>query len=169
LSVGAAFGAVVAVFEWGWFGDILNVHATGPILSFMPIILMGVLFGLAMDYELFLVSRIREEVVHGADTQTAITRGFVGSGKVVSAAAIIMFAVFAAFVPQGDPSIKVIALGLAVGVFVDAFIVRMVLVPAVLALLGKHAWWMPRWLHRVLPHFDVEGETLTRELAHAKW
>ena len=169
LSVGAAFGAVVAVFEWGWFADVLNVHATGPILSFMPIILMGVLFGLAMDYELFLVSRIREEVVHGADTQTAIRRGFVGSGKVVSAAAIIMFAVFAAFVPQGDPSIKVIALGLAVGVFVDAFIVRMVLVPAVLALLGQRAWWMPRWLHRVLPHFDVEGEGLSREIAHEAW
>lgn len=169
LSVGAAFGAVVAVFQWGWLGDLLNVHATGPILSFMPIILMGVLFGLAMDYEVFLVSRIREEVVHGADAQTAIHRGFVGSGKVVSAAAIIMFAVFAAFVPQGDPSIKVIALGLAVGVFVDAFIVRMVLVPAILALLGDHAWRMPRWLDRLLPHFDVEGEGLTREIAHAEW
>lgn len=169
LSVGAAFGAVVAVFQWGWLGDLLNVHSTGPILSFMPIILMGVLFGLAMDYEVFLVSRIREEVVHGADAQSAIQRGFVGSGKVVSAAAIIMFAVFAAFVPQGDPSIKVIALGLAVGVFVDAFIVRMVLVPAVLALLGDRAWRMPRWLHKILPHFDVEGEGLTRELEHADW
>ncbi|NLB46358.1 MAG: MMPL family transporter, partial [Microbacteriaceae bacterium] len=123
LSVGAAFGAVVAVFQWGWFADLLNVHHAGPVLSFMPIILMGVLFGLAMDYEVFLVARIREEVVHGADSRTAIRRGFIGSGRVVTAAAIIMFAVFAAFVPEGDPSIKVIALGLAVGVFVDAFIV----------------------------------------------
>lgn len=169
LSVGVAFGAVVAVFQWGWLGDILNVHATGPILSFMPIILMGVLFGLAMDYEVFLVSRIREEVVHGGDSQVAIKRGFVGSGKVVSAAAIIMFAVFAAFVPEGDPSIKVIALGLAVGVFVDAFIVRMMLVPAVLALLGDRAWRMPRLLNKILPHFDVEGESLSREIEYADW
>lgn len=169
LSVGVAFGAVVAVFQWGWFADLLHVNHAGPVLSFMPIILMGVLFGLAMDYEVFLVSRIREEVVHGSDSRVAIRRGFVGSARVVTAAAIIMFAVFAAFVPEGDPSIKVIALGLAVGVFVDAFIVRMVLVPAVLQLLGDRAWHMPRWLDRILPVFDVEGEGLTRELQHAKW
>lgn len=169
LSVGVAFGAVVAVFQWGWLAEPLNVHHAGPVLSFMPIILMGVLFGLAMDYEVFLVSRIREEVVHGADSRTAIRRGFVGSGRVVTAAAIIMFAVFAAFVPEGDPSIKVIALGLAVGVFVDAFIVRMTLVPAVLQLLGDRAWRMPRWLDRLLPVFDVEGEGLARELEHASW
>ncbi|MGK0722408.1 MMPL family transporter [Leucobacter sp. W1478] len=169
LSVGAAFGAVVAVFQWGWFADTLHVNSLGPVLSFMPIILMGVLFGLAMDYEVFLVSRIREEVVHGADATTAIRRGFIGSGPVVTAAAIIMFAVFAAFVPEGDPSIKVIALGLAVGVFVDAFIVRMTLVPAVLQLLGDRAWRMPRWLDPLLPSFDVEGEGLARELAHAEW
>ena len=169
LSVGAAFGAVVAVFQWGWLADAFNVHHAGPVLSFMPIILMGVLFGLAMDYEVFLVSRIREEVVHGSDSSSAIRRGFVGSGRVVTAAAIIMFAVFAAFVPEGDPSIKVIALGLAVGVFVDAFIVRMTLVPAVLQLLGDRAWRMPRWLDKLLPAFDVEGEGLARELAHAAW
>ncbi|WP_449283350.1 MMPL family transporter [Leucobacter sp.] len=169
LSVGAAFGAVVAVFQWGWFADLLHVSATGPVLSFMPIILMGVLFGLAMDYEVFLVSRIREEYVHGAKARDAIRHGFVGSAKVVTAAALIMFAVFAAFVPEGDPSIKVIALGLAVGVFVDAFVVRMTLVPAVLALLGDRAWWMPRWLSKLLPAFDVEGEGLAREIAHAEW
>ena len=169
LSVGAAFGAVVGVFQLGFMADLLHVSSTGPVLSFMPIILMGVLFGLAMDYEVFLVSRIREEYVHGADAQSAIQRGFVGSAKVVTAAALIMFAVFAAFVPEGDPSIKVIALGLAVGVFVDAFIVRMTLVPAVLALLGDHAWRMPRWLAKLLPSFDVEGEGLARELAHAEW
>lgn len=169
LSVGVAFGAVVVVFQWGWFADLLHVNHAGPVLSFMPIILMGVLFGLAMDYEVFLVSRIREEVVHGSDSRAAIKRGFVGSGRVVTAAAIIMFAVFAAFVPEGDPSIKVIALGLAVGVFVDAFIVRMTLVPAVLQLLGDRAWRMPRWLDRVLPVFDVEGEGLTRELAYVDW
>ncbi len=169
LSVGASFGAVVAVFQWGWFADLLNVPSTGPVLSFMPIILMGVLFGLAMDYEVFLVARIREEYVHGADAQSAIKRGFAGSAKVVTAAALIMFAVFAAFVPEGDPSIKVIALGLAVGVAVDAFVVRMTLVPAVLALLGDRAWRMPKWLAKVLPSFDVEGEGLAREIKYETW
>ncbi|TCL82271.1 RND superfamily putative drug exporter [Rathayibacter sp. PhB179] len=169
LSVGASFGAVAAVFEWGWFADALHVDKTGPIISFMPIILMGVLFGLAMDYEVFLVSRMREDYVHGRPARAAVESGFVGSAKVVTAAAIIMFSVFAAFVPEGDTNIKPIALGLAVGVFVDAFIVRMTLVPAVLHLLGDRAWHMPRWLDRVLPSFDVEGEGLTKELALADW
>jgi RND superfamily putative drug exporter len=169
LSVGAAFGAVAMVFEWGWFGDVLNVAKEGPVISFMPIILMGVLFGLAMDYEVFLVSRIREDYVHGGNARRAVQSGFVGSAKVVTAAAIIMISVFAAFVPEGDTSIKPIALGLAVGVFVDAFIVRMTLVPAVLQLLGDKAWWMPRWLDRVLPSFDVEGDGLQKELELADW
>ncbi|MGO4594235.1 MMPL family transporter [Leifsonia sp. 2TAF2] len=169
LSVGVAFGAVTAVFEWGWFADALHVDKTGPIISFMPIILMGVLFGLAMDYEVFLVSRIREDYVHGGEARRAIQSGFVSSAKVVTAAAIIMISVFAAFVPEGDASIKPIALGLAVGVFVDAFIVRMTLVPAVLQLLGDKAWWMPRWLDRILPSFDVEGDGLQKELELAHW
>ncbi|WP_367882354.1 MMPL family transporter [Rathayibacter oskolensis] len=169
LSVGASFGAVAAVFEWGWFADALHVDKTGPIISFMPIILMGVLFGLAMDYEVFLVSRMREDYVHGRSARAAVESGFVGSAKVVTAAAVIMFSVFAAFVPEGDTSIKPIALGLAVGVFVDAFIVRMTLVPAVLHLLGDRAWHMPRWLDRILPSFDVEGEGLTKELALRDW
>ena len=169
LSVGAAFGAVSAVFGWGWLAGPLNVAKTGPVISFMPIILMGVLFGLAMDYEVFLVSRIREDYVHGGDARRAVQSGFVGSAKVVTAAAIIMISVFAAFVPEGDASIKPIALGLAVGVFVDAFIVRMTLVPAVLQLLGEKAWWMPRWLDRVLPSFDVEGDGLQKQLDLADW
>ncbi|MDN4614906.1 efflux RND transporter permease subunit [Leifsonia sp. F6_8S_P_1B] len=169
LSVGAAFGVVAAVFEWGWGAELLHVDKVGPVISFMPIILMGVLFGLAMDYEVFLVSRIREDYVHGKDARRAIQSGFVGSAKVVTAAAIIMFSVFAAFVPEGDTAIKPIALGLAVGVFVDAFIVRMTLVPAVLQLLGEKAWWMPRWLDRLLPSFDVEGEGLQKELDLADW
>ncbi|SDH28704.1 putative drug exporter of the RND superfamily [Leifsonia sp. 98AMF] len=169
LSVGAAFGAVTVVFEWGWLADLLHVDKTGPIISFMPIILMGVLFGLAMDYEVFLVSRMREDYVHGGDARRAIQSGFVSSAKVVTAAAIIMISVFAAFVPEGDASIKPIALGLAVGVFVDAFIVRMTLVPAVLQLLGEKAWWMPRWLDRILPSFDVEGDGLQKELELANW
>ncbi len=182
LSVMAAFGVVAAVFEWGWGAELLHVDRTGPVISFMPIILMGVLFGLAMDYEVFLVSRMREDYVHarraagghatrgGRDIAVgAVRSGFTASARVVTAAAVIMFAVFAAFVPEGDSSIKPIALGLAVGIAVDAFLVRMTLVPAVMTLLGDKAWWMPRWLERVLPHFDIEGEAVERELSLAEW
>ncbi|MCW4458968.1 MMPL family transporter [Microbacterium sp. MPKO10] len=169
LSVGASFGAVTLVFGDGVFAEALGVARTGPVISFLPIILMGVLFGLAMDYEVFLVSRIREDYVHGKSARRAIETGFTSSAKVVTAAGVIMIAVFAAFVPSEDVNLKPIALGLAVGVFVDAFIVRMTLVPAVLALLGDKAWWMPRWLDRVLPSFDVEGEGLARELELAEW
>jgi len=128
-----------------------------------------VLFGLAMDYEVFLVSRMREDYVHGGDARAAVRSGFLASAKVVTAAATIMFAVFAAFVPQGDIYIKPIALGLAVGVAFDAFVVRMTLVPAVLQLLGRHAWAMPRRLDRALPAFDIEGEGLATELRLADW
>lgn len=179
LSILAAFGAVAAVFEWGWFADLLHVSRTGPVISFMPIILMGVLFGLAMDYEVFLVSRMREDFVHAirsrggragrATAIAAVRSGFTSSSRVVIAAAVIMFAVFAAFVPEGDSSIKPIALGLAVGIAVDAFLVRMTLVPAVMTLLGDKAWWMPRWLGRLLPHVDIEGEAVEHERAHADW
>ncbi len=157
LSVAAAFGVVAAVFEWGWLAELLHVTRTGPIISFMPIVLMGVLFGLAMDYEVFLVSRMREDYVHSrkngatraeahAIALGAIRSGFTSSARVVTAAALIMFAVFAAFVPEGDASLKPIALGLAVGIVIDAFLVRMTLTPAVMALLGDRAWWLPRWL-----------------------
>ncbi|MGN8247085.1 MMPL family transporter [Cellulomonas soli] len=169
LSVGAAFGVIALVFEQGYGADALGVDRLGPVISFMPIVLMGVLFGLAMDYEVFLVSRMREDYVHGGDARRAVTTGFVSSAKVVTAAAIIMFSVFVAFVPEGDVNIKPIALGLAVGVAVDAFIVRMTLVPAVLHLLGDRAWHMPRWLDRLLPSFDVEGESLAREITLADW
>ncbi len=172
LSVGAAFGVVTLVFQDGFLADLLNVTRTGPIISFMPIVLMGILFGLAMDYEVFLVSRMREDWVHSEGenrAKRAVLSGFRGSAPVVTAAAVIMFAVFVAFVPQGDMNIKPIALGLAVGVAIDAFVVRMVLVPAVMALLGERAWYFPRWLDRLLPHFDVEGEGITKELALADW
>jgi RND superfamily putative drug exporter len=169
LSVGASFGVVSAVFEWGWLAGPLGVERTGPVISFMPIILMGVLFGLAMDYEVFLVSRMREEYVHHRDPQRALTVGYVSGARVVTAAALIMVAVFAAFVPEGDTNIKPIALALAVGVFIDAFAVRMVFVPAVLALLGHAAWWLPTGLDRRLPLLDVEGEGLRRELELADW
>ncbi|SFS15380.1 putative drug exporter of the RND superfamily [Microbacterium sp. cf046] len=180
LSVAAAFGVVAAVFEWGWLAELLHVTRTGPIISFMPIVLMGVLFGLAMDYEVFLVSRMREDYVHSrrsgatraearAIALAAIRSGFTSSARVVTAAALIMFAVFAAFVPEGDASLKPIALGLAVGIVIDAFLVRMTLTPAVMALLGDRAWWLPKWLERTLPHFDIEGEAVQRELALTDW
>ena len=145
------------------------MHQTGPVISFLPILLMGVLFGLAMDYEVFLVSRMREDFVHGGDARAAIENGFAASARVVVAAAVIMFAVFAAFVPEGEGAIKTIAFALAAGVFVDAFVVRMTLVPAVMSLLGRSAWWLPRWIDRRLPSFDVEGEGLAHQVALADW
>lgn len=169
LSVAASFGAVAAVFEWGWFADTLDVARVGPVISFLPIILMGVLFGLAMDYEVFLVSRMREDFVHSGDARRSVVTGFTASSRVVGAAAVIMFSVFAAFVPHGDAIVKPIALGLAVGVLVDAFVVRMTLGPALLALLGRRAWWLPRWLETRLPHLDVEGAGLQVHLEHEAW
>jgi RND superfamily putative drug exporter len=160
LSVGASFGAVVAVFQWGWFNDLLGVPATGPVISFLPVLLMAVLFGLAMDYEVFLVSRMREEYVHGAAPRDAVVTGARHAARVVVAAALIMFSVFASFVTIEDVIVKAIAFGLAVGIVVDAFLVRMTLVPAVMALLGRSAWWLPRWLDRLLPDLDVEGARL---------
>jgi RND superfamily putative drug exporter len=168
-SVGASFGAVVLVFQNGLLADLFNVEKQGPVPSFLPIMLMGVLFGLAMDYEVFLVARMREDYVHHGEALPAIRRGFVGSARVVTAAAIIMIAVFASFVPHGDSSVKPIAFGLAVGVLVDAFVVRMTVVPAVLALLGDSAWHLPPWLDRRLPSLDVEGEGLSDHLEHDAW
>ncbi len=169
LSVLAAFGVVTLVFVDGVGANLIGAQP-GTVINFLPILLMGILFGLAMDYEVFLVARMREEYVHnGGDAKKANEDGFVGSGPVVSAAALIMFAVFAAFVPGGDASIQAIGLGLAAGVFIDAFLVRMTLVPAVMALLGAKAWAMPRWLDRILPVVDVEGESLAHELALAGW
>ena len=169
LSVGAAFGATALVFNYGFLKEVVNLERGMPIISFLPILLMGILFGLAMDYEVFLVSRMREEYVHGKTPLEAIRGGFVASGPVVMAAAVIMISVFAFFVPQGMSSIKPIAFALAVGVAVDAFLIRMTLVPAVLALLGHRAWWLPTWLDRLLPTFDVEGEVLSTEMALKDW
>ncbi|MGV8908167.1 MAG: MMPL family transporter [Propionicimonas sp.] len=168
LSVAAAFGTTTLVFNKGWGKQIVNLPETGPVISFLPIILMGILFGLAMDYEVFLVSRMREEFVHG-NTERSVEDGFVHSSKVVVAAGLIMFAVFAFFVPNGEGAIKPIAFSLAVGVVLDAFVVRMTLVPAVMKLLGRHAWWLPKWLDTRLPSFDIEGEGLTRQVRLADW
>lgn len=169
LSVGAAFGVTALVFNMGVGMRIVNIDHTIAVISFLPIIVMGILFGLAMDYEVFLVSRIREEYVHGTPAVESIRKGFVASGPVVMAAALIMFSVFAFFVPEGMLAIKQVALALAVGVAIDAFVIRMTFVPAVMALLGDRAWYLPKWLDRILPTFDVEGEALTAQLELAKW
>ena len=168
LSVGGAFGATTLVFNKGWFAQVVNVGEPAPVISFLPIILMGVLFGLAMDYEVFLVSRMREEFVHG-NRDRFVEDGFIHSSRVVVAAALIMFAVFAFFVPSGEGAIKPIAFALAIGVAVDAFVVRMTLVPAVMKLLGSRAWWLPRWLDKRLPMVDIEGETLAHQLKLQAW
>ncbi|MET9459646.1 MMPL family transporter [Streptomyces canus] len=160
LSVLAALGAVVAVFQWGWLGGLLGVEETGPIMSMMPIFMVGVVFGLAMDYEVFLVTRMREAYVHGESPSQAVVTGFKHSARVVVAAAVIMMAVFGGFISSGESMIKMIGFGLAIAVFFDAFVVRMAIVPAVLALLGHRAWWLPKWLDRALPNVDVEGEGL---------
>ncbi|MET3769459.1 RND superfamily putative drug exporter [Marisediminicola sp. UYEF4] len=166
LSVIASFGVVVAIFQWGWLSELIGVENPGPIISFLPILLMAVLFGLAMDYEVFLVSGMREEYVKTGDARFAVARGFGNGARVVTAAALIMFFVFFAFVPEGTGTIQPIALGLAVGIAFDAFLVRMTLVPAVMTLLGRSAWWLPNWLSRTLPNMDIEGESL-REHRHA--
>ncbi|MCF0081405.1 MMPL family transporter [Streptomyces lomondensis] len=157
LSVGAAFGATVAVFQWGWLAGPLGVSSEGPVASFMPIIVMAVLFGLAMDYEVFLVSAMREDYVRQGNARVAIVSGARNAARVVTAAALIMISVFVSFLFSHDADIMPIAFALAFGVLVDAFLVRMTLVPAVMALLGDRAWWLPRRLDRVLPHLDVEG------------
>ena len=162
LTVGASLGCVVAVFQWGWLGGVLGVATPGPITSFLPVLLVGILFGLAMDYEVFLVSRMREEFVHGSDAVHAVRSGFRAGSRVVTAAALIMISVFSGFVLADDPIIKSIGFALALGVLIDAFVVRMTLVPAVLALFGSRTWWLPRWLDRALPRVDIEGEQLQR-------
>ena len=167
LSVAATFGAVVAVFQWGWLADLFGVAEAGPIPSLIPVLLIGIVFGLAMDYEVFLVSRMREEHVHGAAPRDAVVNGFGHSARVVTAAAIIMVSVFAGFVLAPDSTIKAIGFALAAAILFDAFVVRMTLVPAVMTLLGRRAWALPRWLDRLLPDVDVEGEKLRTVAATA--
>lgn len=177
LSLGAGMGAVGAVFGWGWAADLLAVSKVGAVISFLPVIVMGVLFGLAMDYQVFLVSRMREEWTRRRGDATdatpearreaavaAVETGFLGSAKVVVAAAVIMIGVFMAFIHTDNVYVKPIALGLTVGIAADAFLVRMTLIPALMAALGEKSWWLPVWLDRLLPVVDVEGEGLEQAL-----
>nr|WP_240978421.1 MMPL family transporter [Planctomonas sp. JC2975] len=162
LSLFAAFGGMTAVYQWGWLSGVFGVHDPGPVLSFAPIIVMGVLFGLAMDYQLFLVSGMREAYVHGLPARQAVVSGLRGGRAVVTAAAIIMISVFGGFVFSELNMVRPLGFGLAFGVLFDAFVVRLVLVPGLMHLFGKAAWWIPKWLNRILPDVDVEGASLER-------
>ena len=158
LSLAAAMGITVAVFQWGWFGGLIDLQATGPIFPFLPIMVFAILFGLSCDYQVFLVSRMHEEWLHSGDNSAAVRRGLAGSGRVVAIAAAIMVSVFGAFVLGNDPIIKLFGVALSTAVLLDAFVVRLVLVPSLMAILGPANWWLPGWLDKVLPHVAVESE-----------
>jgi putative drug exporter of the RND superfamily len=156
LSIGAAFGIIVAVFQWGWGGSIIGVDNTGPIIAFFPIFLFSIVFGLSMDYEVFLMSRMHEEWEHTHDAQESVTRGLALTGRVITAAAAIMVTVFASFLLGEERVIKLFGLGLASAVLIDAVVIRSILVPAIMQLLGRSAWWMPEWLSKILPNLAVD-------------
>ncbi|MCB8907028.1 MULTISPECIES: MMPL family transporter [unclassified Streptomyces] len=155
LSIGAAYGIMVAVFQWGWGGALIGLEATVPIVSFIPMFLFAILFGLSMDYEVFLLSRVREEYLRTGDNGTAIVEGVSRTARIITSAALIMVAVFLSFAVAEDPSTKMFGLGLATAIFIDATVVRMVLVPATMTLLGRTNWWLPKWLDRMLPRGPV--------------
>jgi RND superfamily putative drug exporter len=164
LSILATFGVTTAVFSWGWAGWLVGIDTGGPLMSFIPVIVTGILYGLAMDYQVFLVSSMRESHVHGYHGRTSVVHGFDQASRVVVAAAVIMVAVFAGFIFTDDVMIKQIGFALATGILIDAFLVRLTLTPALMGLFGDKAWWLPRWLDRILPDLDVEGDRLQQML-----
>ncbi|MDO5618132.1 MMPL family transporter [Kocuria sp.] len=163
LSLLGGLGALVAVYQWGWLGSLFGVSDPGPVLSFLPTLMVGILFGLAMDYQLFIATGMREAYVHGHPARVAVVRGLVGGRAVVTAAAIIMASVFAGFMFSHLSMIRPMGFGLAVGVLLDAFVVRMTIMPALMTLLGDKAWWLPGWLDKILPNVDVEGDSLHQD------
>jgi RND superfamily putative drug exporter len=158
LSIGAAYGVIVAIFQKGWGAGLVGVHASLPIVSFIPMFMFAVLFGLSMDYEVFLLSRIREAYLATHDNTESVVVGIATTARVITSAALVMISVFLAFVLGDNPTIKMLGIGLATAVFIDATVVRVVLVPAMMRLMGDANWWLPRWLDRLLPHLDIEGE-----------
>jgi len=156
LSIGAAYGVVVAVFQWGWLSDVTGVQP-GPIETWVPMMLFAVVFGLSMDYEVFLLSRVREEWRRTGDSRTSVADGLAATAKVITAAAAIMVVVFGSFMLEFERTMKMMGIGLGTAILFDATIVRMLLVPASMELLGDRNWWLPRWLDRLLPNLDVEG------------
>ncbi|MFF9780031.1 MMPL family transporter [Streptomyces sp. NPDC013978] len=164
LSIAATFGITTAVFQWGWLQSLIGLDATAPVVSLLPIIITGVLYGLAMDYQMFLVTSIREAHVHGATAVNATVTGFARAGSVVLAAATIMVSVFAGFVFNAQPMIKQAGFALAAGILIDAFVIRMTFIPATMALAQEKAWWIPARLDRLLPDLDVEGDQLAQKI-----
>jgi RND superfamily putative drug exporter len=160
LSIGAAYGILVAIFQWGWGLGLIGVDKSGPIEAWVPMFLFAIVFGLSMDYEVFLLSRIKEEYDRTRDNASAVADGLAKTARVITAAALIMFCVFAAFALGDDRQLKLFGLGLAIAVLLDATVVRMLLVPATMELLGDRNWWIPRWLDRILPRIDVEGHAI---------
>jgi RND superfamily putative drug exporter len=160
LSIGAAYGVIVAVFQWGWGASLIGVHTTSPIPAYVPMMVFAIVFGLSMDYEVFLLSRVHEAWVGSNDAQRSVAIGIGSTARVITTAAAIMVTVFASFILNDQSAVKMLAVGMAVAVFIDASIVRMILVPAIMSLLGRAAWWMPRWLEPVLPQLHLEGSTL---------
>ena len=158
LSIGAAYGVLVAVFQWGWGAGLIGLESTVPIVSFMPMFMFAILFGLSMDYEVFLLSRVREEYLLTGDNERSVIHGIASTARVITSAALIMISVFLGFVLGDDPAIKMMGLGLATAIFVDATIVRLILVPATMKLMGDANWWLPGWLDRIMPTIDIEGE-----------
>lgn len=165
LSIGAAYGVLVMVFQWGWGLGLIGLDSTVPIVPFIPMFMFAVLFGLSMDYEVFLLSRVREKYLASGDNESAVIHGIASTARVITSAALIMISVFLAFVFGEDPMIKMVGLGLATAIFVDVTIVRMILVPATMKLMGDANWWLPAWLDRLLPTIDTEGEAGLRERA----
>jgi len=161
LSIAAAYGFVVAVFQWGWGKGLIGLQEAVPIVAFVPVMMFAILFGLSMDYEVFLLSRIREDYQRSGDSHASVVSGLANTARVITSAALIMISVFLSFVTNPSPTVKMLGLGMAVAVFIDASIVRMMLVPATMELAGKWNWWIPSWLDRVLPHISVDAEPVS--------
>jgi putative drug exporter of the RND superfamily len=159
LSIGAAYGVIVAIFQWGWGASLIGLHTTLPIPAYVPMLVFAIVFGLSMDYEVFLLSRVHEAWLATGDAHRSVAIGIGSTARVITTAAAIMVVVFASFVLNVDPTVKMLAIGMAFAVLIDASLVRMILVPSVMALLGEHAWWMPRWLEPIVPHLQLEGST----------
>ena len=169
LSIGAAYGVIVAVFQWGWGASLIGVHTTSPIPAYVPMMVFAIVFGLSMDYEVFLLSRVHEAWISTRDAHRSVAIGIGGTARVITTAAAIMVTVFSSFLLNDQSAVKMLALGMAVAVLIDASLVRMILVPAIMALLGAHAWWMPRWLDPVLPQLHLEGSEVAAAASEASF
>jgi RND superfamily putative drug exporter len=168
LSIGAAYGVIVAIFQWGWGSSLIGLHTTLPVPAYVPMLVFAIVFGLSMDYEVFLLSRVHEAWVATRDAHRSVAIGIGSTARVITTAAAIMVVVFASFVLDTDPTVKMLSIGMAFAVLIDASLVRMMLVPSVMALLGEHAWWMPRWLEPIVPHLQLEGSTEPLPVASAE-